>query len=174
MDEIKKNKKEMNSIDKLNSGMKWLAVSMVICTIIATLGGNGGIFTSMAADESNKEFESLRSEFNSLSDTVYNFLDDVNSHNKVDVFDGSLLTWTKSGTTLTGQMQTSKLIMKGVSKVTRIDVDFRSDMTIYDLTPSYDLNSKKGILTITVPNVPDELGESLSINNVTVFSRGVH
>ena len=164
--------KKTNSLDKLNSGMKWLAVSMVICTMIATFGGNG-IFTSFAAAD-NKEMESLQGEFNSLSDTVYNFLDDINSHNKVDVFDGSLITWTRSGTTVTGEMQSAKLVMRGVSKITKIDVDYGADMTMYDLSPSYDLNTKKGILKITIPNVPTELGTNIAVNNVTIFSRGVH
>ena len=71
-------------------------------------------------------------------------------------------------------MQSAKLVMKGVSKITKIDVDYGADMTMYDLSPSYDLNTKKGILKITIPNVPTELGTNIAVNNVTIFSRGVH
>ena len=124
-------------------------------------------------DATAEEMEAMKSDMDVMSETMYGFIDDVNSHNKVDVIPGSGFKWSRSGDTLTGTLTTKKFLMEGVSRVTKVSVKYGSEMADYDMHPTYALNTKKGILTVTVENAPAGFS-SLVVEDVTVFTTGTH
>ena len=130
-------------------------LAVLICTGFVFYN-QGQVKNADAASSLETSVKSLNSQILSVSSDVYGLENRVNSHDKVDLVLGSAFTWTRNGTTATGKASTNKLILNGATdRISKIAVNYRSDLADYDLKSSYSVDKENGILTVTLTNVSD-------------------
>lgn len=155
--------------------------NIVIGILIFALGVTSTLLVTNTLDKSSaatpqKEVSTatLNNEIKSVSREIATAKEVLNSHEKIDIIQGSDVSWESSanndGTNKwTGSILSWKLQASGLETIDKIDVKYADSILNKGLeSGTYDIDPEAGTMSIVLDHVPADI-TNVGIDNITVY-----
>ena len=155
--------------------------NIIIAMLVFTLGITSTLLVTRQFDKSSaatpqKEVstDTLNNEIKSVSREIATAKEVLNSHEKIDIIQGSDVSW-KSTTNddgtkkWTGSILSWKLEVNGLETIDKIDVKYNDDILHKGLKSGvYDIDPEAGTMSIVLDHVPADI-TNVGVDSITVY-----